>query len=346
MSDVLKMVNKLFLVSVIALISISCEVGFNPNTDADSIPVVYGIIDPDDSLYSIRLTKTFQCTGSTKSCVKQPTVQYFTNPTVELELLTLDGKLLNRGELVSMIAAPKESGFFSQDPNIIYGIDRSDFEFENDVGPVITPHHLILKINTSETSLLTYSDVEVRVRPTIIYPRNHNETNFALFDQNMERVTWIGFPDLFNNVVFRVGYFEQLEDSSRMDFFDVNFPVDPFDLADANWTLLEYQIDGMKFLKTMKRWFSDKEIPNGLQYRKITSLDVLVVSITDNYRLYVNALSRDANVDIREPSNITNGIGLFALKRTTTSFGHSFNFETMDSIANSQITKNLKFVKW
>lgn len=346
MSDALKKVNKLFFVSVLTLLSISCEVDFDPNTDAESIPVVFGIIDPDDTLYSIRLTKTFQCTGSTNSCVKQPMVQYFIHPTVEFELLTVDGKLLNRRELIPMIAAPKKPGFFSQEPNIIYGINRSDFEFENDVGPVITQHHLILKIKTTETSVFTYSDVEVRVRPTIIYPRNHYEANFALFDENMERVTWIGFPDLFHNVVFRVGYLEQLEDSSRMDFFDVNFPVDPFDLTNPNWTLLEYRIDGIKFLKTMKRWFSDKEIPAGLQYRKITSLDVLVVSITDNYRLYVDALARDANVDIREPSNITNGIGLFALKRTTTSYGHSFNFETMDSIANSELTKHLKFIKW
>lgn len=332
--------------SALTLISISCEVDFNPNTDAEPIPVVYGIINPDDSLYSIRLTKTFQCTGSTTSCLKQPTVQYFNNPTVEFELLTVDGKLLNRGELLPMIASVKESGFFSQEPNIIYGIDRSDFEFENDVGPVMTPHHLIVKIKTTETSVLTYSDVEVRIRTTILYPRNHFETNFALFDQNMERVAWMGFPDLFHNVVFRVGYFEQLKDTSRMEFFDVNFPIDPFDPTDANWTLLEYSIDGIKFLKTMKRWFSDKEIPTGLQYRKITSLDVLIVSINEDYQLYVNALSRDANVDIREPSNITNGIGLFAVKRTTTSYGHSFNYETMDSIANSELTKHLKFVKW
>ena len=58
------------------------------------------------------------------------------------------------------------------------------------------------------------------------------------------------------------------------------------------------------------------------------------------------ALSRDANVDIPVPSNITNGIGLLAVKRTTTSFGHSFNYKTMDSIANSELTKHLQYVKW
>jgi hypothetical protein len=347
MSDVLKNGIRTFLSGCLALFAFSCEVDFNPNTNANPIPVVYGIINPDDSLYYIRLTKTFQCTGNTSQCAKQPTVQFFDHPTVEFELLSYNNKLLNRGFLTPMVVPAKESGFFSQEPNMVYGISQKNFEFEND-GQLgnLDATQLILKIKTTETSYLTYSKVDITKPVSIQLPRPKQHYNFALFDPRMENVKWLGTTNQFHTVIFRIGYAEHLKDSVRNDFAEVQFNVDPLDPTLSGWDLYEFPIDGQDFLRKLKLWFRDKKEPAGLDYRKITSLDILVVSINDEYRLYMNALKRDANVDIGAPSNITNGIGLFCVKYIATSPGHTFNFKTMDSIANSQLTKHLRFVKW
>jgi hypothetical protein len=348
MSDALKITIKGLVGCGLTLLTFSCEADFTPYTNADPIPVVYAIINPDDSLYYIRLTKTFQCTSNTNQCAKLPMAQYFDHPTVEFELLTTGGKLLNRGFLEPMVAPQKEPGFFSQEPNIIYGIPRGRFEFEQNHtslgNSALTC--LILKIKTTETSHLTYSKVTVGHQARIKNPLDHLEHKFDLFDQRMESITWYGWSNEFNKVIFRVGYTEYLADTVRNDFFDVDFSVDPADLTINGTVFYVFPVDGQDFLKKIKLWYKDKQEPVGLEYRKITSLDILVVSINDDYRLYTNALKRDANVDIVEPSNIINGIGLFAVKRIATSSGHSFIFETMDSIANSQLTKHLKFVKW
>lgn len=347
MSDALKTGIRTFLGGCLALLTFSCEVDFSPNTNANPIPVIYGIINPDDSLYYIRLTKTFQCTSNTNQCAKQPTVQFFDHPTVEFELLSYNNKLLNRGFLTAMVVPAKESGFFSQEPNMVYGISQKNFEFEND-DPFgnLDATQLILKIKTTETAYLTYSKVDITRPARIQVPRANKPYSFSLFEQRMERISWDGTMNQFHTIIFRIGYIEHLRDSVRNDFVDVEFPVDPLDPTLSGDKFYEYPVDGQDFLRKLKLSFRNKEEPAGLDYRKITSLDILVVSINDEYRLYMNALKRDANVDIEAPSNITNGIGLLCVKYIATSPGHSFNYKTMDSIANSQLTKHLKFVKW
>jgi hypothetical protein len=348
MSDASNIAIKLFIGSCLSLFTLSCEVDFSPNMISDPIPVVFGIINPDDSIYYLRLAKTFQCNSNTGQCVKQPLIQFFDHPTVEFELLALNGRLLNRGLLKPMIAPLKEPGFFSQEPNWVYGIPKSEFEFESEdpFGNLTNGSYLILKIKTTETSIPTYSKVAVRNRATDITPRDHLNYKFGLFDQRMETVTWKGFSNQFHTLIFRVRYEEYLSDTIRNKAFDIIYPVDPQNLEVSGTLVYKYLVDGQDFLRKMKLAFSVEEEPSDLDYRKVTSLDILVVSINDDYRLYINALNRDANVDIPTPSNIVNGIGLFCVKRIATSSGHFFNNETMDSIANSQITKHLKFVKW
>lgn len=347
MSDVLKKGIRTFVGGCMALFTISCEVDFNPYSNADAIPVIYAIINPADSLYYIRLTKTFQYSGKTSQGAKLPTIQFFEHPTVGFELLTYDNKLLNRGFLTPMVIPAKEPGFFSQEPNLVYGISQKNFEFEND-DPMgnIDPTKLILKIKTTETDFLTYAKVDVTRPARIRVPRTYKPYSFSLFEERMEKISWDGTTNQFHTVVFRIGYSEYVRDSVRNDFVDVEFSVDPLDPTKSYDDFYELPVDGQVFLRKLNASFRSKKEPADLDYRKITSLDILVVSVNDEYRLYMNALKRDANIDIEAPSNITNGIGLFCVKHIATSSGHTFNMKTMDSIANSHITKHLKFVKW
>lgn len=347
MSDVLKNGIRTFFEVGMVLLPLSCEVDFSPYTNANPIPVVYAIINPADSVYFIRLTKTFQYKGNTSQIAELPTIQFFEHPTAEFELLSNDNKLLNRGFLTPMVVLAKESGFFSQEPNMVYGISKKSFEFENDdPSGNIDATQLILKIKTTETSYLTYSKVDITRPAKIKLPRANKPYSFSLFEQRMEKISWDGTKNQFHSVIFRIGYIEYLRDSVRNDSVDIEFSVNPLDPTSAGTVFYEYPVDGQKFLIKMNLAFQHRGKPVGLDYRKITSLDILVISINDEYRLYMNALKRDANVDIEAPSNIINGIGLFCVKQIATSSGHTFNFKTRDSIANSQLTRHLKFVKW
>ena len=346
MSDVLRITIKGLIAGFLVLSS--CEEEFTPNIVVEPIPVVYGIINPDDSIYCVRVTKTFLCDQDVRIGARQPNIQYFTDADVEFELLSMEEELLNRGTLKPLTIDDKSPGLFSQSPNIVYAINRAHFEFEQDATPLGNPSnaYLLLKIKTSETSLLTYSRVELRRRPRITNPYDKYPRMFSLFDQYMEKVNWMGFPDQFHSLILRINYLEQFMDSTGYGQCDIEFPVDPLVEYAQGPDYLEYSIDGMDFLRKMKIWFNNKPMPRDLEYRKITALTIVVVSINDDYRTYLNSLNQDSDFETREVSNVINGIGLFAVKRIGISSGHSFSPKTMDSIANSSLTRNLKFVKW
>ncbi|HBB92338.1 MAG: hypothetical protein A2X22_12080 [Bacteroidetes bacterium GWF2_49_14] len=346
MSDALRTGINLILGAGIAIGTFSCEEDFNPNTEADPIPVVYAVIDPDDSIYCIRLTKTFHCNSSIQDCAKVPRIQYFENPVVELELLTPQEYLLNRVTLEPMILGNKEPGLFAQEPNLVYGISREHFEFEDDETEYIFSLHLILKIKAYEGAPLTYSHVMVRNPAKFEYPRKDYPQTFGLFEQKMEEISWWGYPDEFQNVIFRIGYSDNFYDSISYKHFDAVFEISPLNPEQPYFNRMEYDIAGEDFLRKMRIWFRDKPEPFDLEYRKIVSVSIVILSINDDYREYIAALNHDSDFDIKEASNIINGIGLFAIKREAISAGHSFNQKTLDSIAGSQVTRHLKFVKW
>ncbi|MCX6223519.1 MAG: hypothetical protein NTV01_01985 [Bacteroidia bacterium] len=77
----------------------SCETNFNPNIPAKPIPVVYGIISPQDSLYFIRLTKTFIGEGDAYDFARIPDSIYYQDALVFLETRDLKGKLIERIQL-------------------------------------------------------------------------------------------------------------------------------------------------------------------------------------------------------------------------------------------------------
>jgi len=157
MSDVLKTIIEVTCGCCLLLSVVSCEEDIDAYTKTDPIAVVYGIINPKDSVCYIRLTKTFDCTGNTYDYIQSPTIQYFEQPTVEFELWSNDSKLVHRAVLSSMIVQKKEDGIFSREPNRVYGITKKDFTLPQ--GLDLEASYLVVKIKTTETSSLIYSKV-------------------------------------------------------------------------------------------------------------------------------------------------------------------------------------------
>jgi hypothetical protein len=274
-------------------------------------------------------------------------VQFFKDPTVELELLSPAQKLLNRAQLVPMILSPKDQGLFSSEPNTVFAVTKKQFEFEPDSGTNLSySNYLILKIQTNESPDLVYAQVMVRNRPFVTNPRQAFPRALGLFEFEMEKISWRGYSAEFHNVVFQVNYTDHFYDSISPNYFETAFDVDPIDTESNSFTYFEFAIDGADFLRKINLWFKSHPTPPDLEFRKINSVTVLIRSISDDYRIYMNSLNHDSDFEIKESFNIINGIGLFAVKREGTSTGHSFNQRTMDSIANSKSTRHLNFVKW
>jgi hypothetical protein len=92
-----------------------CTDDFNPNLATESILVIYAIINPDDTIYNVSLTKVFQLKQSSGDTAINPDIEYFNQVKVEFELLNAAGLLLNRAELqpVKMDREIAPAGTFS-----------------------------------------------------------------------------------------------------------------------------------------------------------------------------------------------------------------------------------------
>jgi hypothetical protein len=87
--------------------------------------VVYGIINPDDSIYSIRLSKTFVGPGNALYYSKLTDSIYYRDAHVYLEVQTLDGQLLERIEMTETEIERRDPGIFSREPNYVFQTDSS-----------------------------------------------------------------------------------------------------------------------------------------------------------------------------------------------------------------------------
>lgn len=347
MLGVLKMrIKELFI--LILLFSVSCESEFNPNIYSNSVPVVYGLINPDDSLYCIKLLKSFVCEQSFYECAQNEDLQYYDNPSIELEVLDDKGRLLNRGKLNPIIHDDKEPGIFIISPNIIYGITRKEIELEVDRGALrsIRTANLVLKINIPGYPHLVYSESLIRISPNIQSPPANIAVDLNFFSEISEKITWWGYTDDYHEIVYRIHYSEVYSDTVLMKMVSLNQTVTQPDSKLLSYDVYTHKVDGSIFLKKLAESFNGNQESTGLKHRKFESIDIMISSVGQDYIDYVGSINHDSDFEIKETSNIINGLGIFAVKRISYSLGHDFQSQSLDSIANSPTTKHLKFIKW
>jgi hypothetical protein len=328
------------------LITFGCSNDFNPNLEVESIPVIYGIINPDDSIYSINLSKVFRA-DSAIDLSKNHGIQYFNDAKVELELLNADGRLLNRAELHPTYVDQEVSGsgLLSPSPKLIYSINREEISIDSDFDPKRT---LILKVSTPEFSKLIYSQAQIRRKFSLVNPPEKVHRRWLdFYTEFNESIRWFGWPDDYFEVTLIVNYTDFFIDSSWVEkSVEFGFDVPPTANPENGQVDISYRIDGELFLQKTAKAFREVGTPDSLDYRKFRTIDIQVVSSSSDYYKYIYALNHDSDVSVIQTFNIVNGIGIFATKRVAKSTGHFLQWNVLDSLASSDITKSLKFLKW
>jgi hypothetical protein len=273
-------------------------------------------------------------------------ILYFNDVKVELYVMNANGLFLNKAELHPILVDTERplNGTFMSSSKVIYSITRNEIMIDSDFGHKRT---VILNISTPEYSKKVYAQSEVKLKQKLINPpeRVHG-IRLDFFSEFNESIRWTGFPDDYYEVVLKFNYSDFYENSSsdRSVELDFNIPIE----VDPGMTQIEYsyRIYGDLFLQKIAKSFRSVKTPDSLEYRKFRTIDVLVSSSTKDYYDYIYALNNDSDVPVALRSNIVNGLGVFAIKRVVKSTGHILNWNVLDSLANSDYTKSLKFVKW
>jgi hypothetical protein len=112
--------NFILLVSFIAFLAIlnSCSEDIDLTTDTKSIPVVYCVINPQDSIYRVLLSRTFNGNKSTFEMAQDPDMIYYKNARVSLEAWSKGYPIWNTQ--FKPAATTRDSGYFSSSPGFAF----------------------------------------------------------------------------------------------------------------------------------------------------------------------------------------------------------------------------------
>ena len=117
-----------FITAIIALITFSsCETKFTLNGDYERIPVVFGLLDQNESTHYVKITRTFLGDGNNYDFAQVADSSYFDQ--VDAQVIELDnGVETRRWQLNDTIIPNKESGTFYGPEQKVYFFTADDLD--------------------------------------------------------------------------------------------------------------------------------------------------------------------------------------------------------------------------
>ncbi|MEX0968559.1 MAG: hypothetical protein WD077_15110 [Bacteroidia bacterium] len=316
----------------------SCETDLNVNADWKEISVVYGLLNADDSVHYIKVSKAFlnENTSAIEVAGIQDSLYHQDSLSVFLQEINDRGQISREIHLRRTYNENKESGIFSYPGQYLY---------RTPPGVVISTDHSYTLFVRNLTSGYETSATTPVVNPvTPIYPGNA-QTQIQFWRYSDIRFSWIaGLDAKFYHV--------------ECDFFYEEFPkTDPSDVVQKTmvWRLGQYllsnpaikeemtlQINGEIFYRTI---VSNIPVNADLQ-RRVTGIQFRFASGATEAYYYITLNEPSAGVVQRKPeyTNMSNGFGVFSSRHFATAPA-SLGNESIDSLILGSHTRDLNFIR-
>lgn len=333
-------------ITFLIILAGSCETDLNPNISSTPIPLVYGIINPQDSIYYIRLTKTFNGEGNAYDFARIPDSIYYKNARVFFETRDLQGKLIQRVQLQDTIIEDRLPGIFASTPNRIFQTDVSKIHLRPEY---FAAAHQSYDLNLHIKAIIpgypdtVHSVTRLRTVPKLLQPRN----NFVKVYFYNEVPFWMQWRDANTESLFQI--------LVRMHYTDFYYDDEQERVAewvltgiDANMTsypggdqkVYSYYFRPENFYSQIRKAIqADPQV----EARVCKKLDFIVLSSNKELEYYRNVLEISDDYHEAGYTNIDNGFGLFTTFSSTGIYGMSLGQQELDSLAFGKYTGLLKF---
>jgi len=294
------------------LIIAGCEEDVYAPLAKSSYPVVYCVLNKNDTAHYVRLTKTFSGPVDATVMAQNPDSLYYKNARVFAEMTgkTVEFKITNEVD--------REPGPFFSDYSILY---KTTYRL---CGAVRI--HIVLPDEGTEI----IGGTQLLDDPVFFAPDTTRLKVLGFYEPHSVMISWNGYEDACETNI----RFKYLEISnSGIDTCWVDWIRKNYDFA-----LLE---DGL--LRHLDAWIHDKP---DVRYRKILGFDFLVS--TGNGQMASYLKFKDWSIDyIDTPySNLINAYGLVAARVNGGLFDYMPNQRFIDTLVNCKLTAHLKFVSW
>jgi len=226
----------------------------------------------------------------------------------------------------------RDLGIFAHDPNYLY---------KTEVGEFIPTEGLdyTLQIQRNNIDTLVTATVKMVDAPRIVRPSMTGNAAIHFDYTQRTKFIWKGGENTgLYDLSFIVHYRER--DEVNGGGFTNRFFV--WDVVN-NFENEEYELDGINFYGMMVSKI--EENPN--MVRRFEHIDMIVSAGGPEIEEYVRIGQANSGLtssqDIPVFSNMSEGRGLFSTKQQSRNIDLPISLETLDSLANGQITKSLNF---
>jgi len=321
---------------MLLIVLISCDNELDPIVKGPPLPVVYALLDAEDSVAKVRLSKTFILEeGFETETVPRDSIMF---PDARVWLERWNGDYLYLRSELSREDLARKPGLFPTFPNPIYYLPLNDETARIFEPPKYKELDLIKLIVEIPGFPLIYSQIKPLSSPHIIAPRSGSRV--TLFGEEGLRPKWSSSPQAY--------YTEGYIGIEYTDFF-----ADSDSTRHVQWR--EYHADasmlnpspfiiyGEDFLKRTAFYVGTNPM---VRYRKLIRIWITIYCTDENFYDY---LTRSNVTPIDQTglpySNLVNAIGIFSATATTKKWFLP-DYYTLDRLSNSDETKHLRFVEW
>ena len=303
----------------------SCSTRLDLLNEADPIPVVYCQMDPTDHTIYLTLTRTFSGDANAYDLARDTDQVFYTKADIRLE------GWIDEYKVWETQFKPSEK---SKIPGIFPEVPGYCFEAPNQepVGNLHTSYRLV--VNLPGMASPAFSKIGI-VGPPIVKSRWDNQISLypKMFEIGIAPGPGTAYCDLI--CVFRYNQWERTWVNHSDTFLlrrDMRFETGRTD----------YLYEELFF----KQIAANVKPVNDTIVRKFTSLDLILYAGDIYFRDYVDTYSNAGNLDLPPKGNITNGLGLFTMRRFAMKDNMTLDRVTHDSLCLGQYTKQLGFVRW
>lgn len=333
---------RLFAAIICISFFVSCSNDFDLTEGKSEVPVVYGLLSPNDTAIYIRVEKSFVDEDvNPKTLAQDPANLYYDNVTVELKNLNIPSQVYTLDKVDGNLEGyVRDAGFFANAPNFLYKLHKN--KLVNGVLGDTTPYELTIK--QPDGQVLAKAKTRVlrkMINSDIASPA---ASGSLFFDYNKD-FTLAFRPDPFSHIhdIFLAVTFAETKNGVTMDKV-VKWPITRNYVANSpNNLVISYSVSGRNFYEFLKA--NLEEDPTITRFLRTGAIEIYSGGV--ELKDYINIVKANIGItssgEVPSYTNIENGIGLLSSRTSVIRSEISFTQATRDSIINGIITKSLNF---
>jgi len=350
--SILKEMKQLALVLVTATCMWGCSTDLEINAPYEDITVVYGLLNPIDSIHFVKINKAYLGQGDALEFAQIADSNEWSTEALTAAKIhrVLNGQRISTFVLNDTLLTNREPGtFYSPNQRMYYFSDP----FRLVVGP--TGSQTTFYLDAQSTYEL---DLEVKGEKISALAPMVNDFSFQNVDQNLGvDVNFVNSSTgAFTN--FELNWNSSTDGKRYVAEFEFNYSevvgmeTFPKSVRDRFGTAvstnssasepLSVTLDGQQFYSTI----AARTSPNaGVSRRIFTGLNFIVSVANEDFHTFLTLSEPVSGIIEDRPSfsNITNGYGIFAGRYTKSIIGKRLGPRSLDELCNGSITGSFGF---